>query len=111
MSSTIIRFPKVIRKYRRRLPRRRVVSIGFRYVGPALCQEVQEVFLKRCSQGYWELQFYFQSRVWVIERCRSETLLAAIDRLWLEQPVEIDFLQAIGWTESAEICLFPGHKE
>ena len=29
------------------LPRQRVFYIGFRYAGPMLCQEVQNIYLKR----------------------------------------------------------------
>ena len=73
MNSNVLLFPKISKtKFVR--SRRRVFSIGMRYVGPALCQELQEVFIKRCGDGLWNLQFYYQGRAWVIERSESEDL-------------------------------------
>ena len=31
---------------RRPLPKQRVFNIGYRYVGPMFCQEIQDVFIK-----------------------------------------------------------------
>ena len=35
---------------RRPLPKRRFFYIGYRYVGPMFCEEIQDVFLKRKSK-------------------------------------------------------------
>ena len=44
--NNIISFPKK-EKRAKPLPRQRVFYLGFRYVGPMLCQEVQNLYLKR----------------------------------------------------------------
>ncbi len=44
------------------LPRQRVFYIGFRYVGPYLCQDVQNLYLKRKGMingiRYWSIITY-----------------------------------------------------
>ena len=105
MNSNVLLFPKISKtKFVR--SRRRVFSIGMRYVGPALCQELQEVFIKRCGDGLWNLQFYYQGRAWVIERSESEDLPDAIARLSLDQPVEIELLRVAGWRVPGEVVCF-----
>ena len=44
--NNILIFPKK-EKRTKPLPRQRVFYIGFRYAGPMLCQEVQNIYLKR----------------------------------------------------------------
>ena len=43
---TIIKFPTK-EKREKPLPRQRVFYLSFRYVGPMLCQDVQNLYLKR----------------------------------------------------------------
>ena len=44
--TNIVNFPKK-EKRSKPLPRQRVFYIGYWYVGPVLCQEVQRLYLKR----------------------------------------------------------------
>ena len=47
MRAEIIRFSKSKRKRAQpSKPRRRVFYAGYRYVGPAFCQDVQQIYLK-----------------------------------------------------------------
>ena len=65
MRAEIIRFPKPKRKrLQTSKPRRRVFYAGYRHVGPALCQDVQQIYLKRHGNEEWSLIFYFQGRSW-----------------------------------------------
>ncbi len=44
------------------LPRQRVFYVGFRYVGPMCCQEVQQLYLKPkglvCGERWWSMITY-----------------------------------------------------
>ena len=43
---TIIKFPTK-EKREKPLPKQRIFYLGYRYVGPMLCQDVQNLYLKR----------------------------------------------------------------
>ena len=61
MRAEIIRFPKSKRKRAQPLkPRRRVFYAGYRYVGLAFCQDVQQIYLKRRGNEEWSVIFNFQ---------------------------------------------------
>ena len=77
------------------LPRQRVFYIGFRYVGPMFCQDVQQLYLKR--QGVvddkrrWAVITYDKfdesdRRTYSIEleTCQENDVPAMLDRLRLE---------------------------
>jgi hypothetical protein len=77
MRAKIIRFPKSERKRAQpSKPRRRVFYAGHRYVGPALCQDVQQIYLKRHDNEEWSLIFYFQGRSWELDRFAADELLS-----------------------------------
>ena len=44
-------FPK-LEKIPEALPRQRVFYVGYRYVGPMLCQDIQDLYLKRKGVTY-----------------------------------------------------------
>jgi hypothetical protein len=59
MRAEIIRFPKPKRKrVQPSKPRRRVFYAGYRYVGSALCQDVQQIYLKRHKHDQWSFGDY-----------------------------------------------------
>jgi hypothetical protein len=69
MRAEIIRFPKSKRKRAQPTKSHRCVFYtGHRYVGPAFCQDVQQVYLNRHGNEEWSLIFYFQGRSWELDR-------------------------------------------
>ena len=92
------------------LPRQRVFYIGYRYVGPMLCQEVQNLYLKRKGfkhgKRYWSVITYGKydesdARTYSIELEMSEEndvpdMLDAFD-LDLGNEVTFSELKDMGW--------------
>ncbi|MBE91280.1 MAG: hypothetical protein CMM76_17780 [Rhodospirillaceae bacterium] len=98
MSAEIIRLPKPKRKsVQRAKPRRRVFYAGHRYVGPALCQDVQQIYLKRHGNEEWSLIFYFQGRSWKLDRFATDTLISKLNEYRIEGAPDCDSLEMMGW--------------
>jgi hypothetical protein len=98
MSATVLKFPrrkKVPPRYPK--PRQRVFYAGYRYTGPALCQDVQQAYLKRHGNDEWSLIFYFEGRSWEIDRFGPIDLPYKLDEYDVyEAPGDAE-LQAMGW--------------
>ena len=98
MSATILKFPrrkKVPPKHPK--PRKRVFYAGYRYTGPALCQDVQSVYLKRHGNGEWSLIFYFEGRSWEIERFTPIDVPYKLQEYDIHEAPEWGDLEEMGW--------------
>jgi hypothetical protein len=103
----IIRFP-VKERFENPLPKQRVFYIGFRYVGPYLCQEVQNLYLKRkgLNKGVrrWSIITYGKynegdSKEYSIEleQCNEDDLLSMLNEFEMGEEVSIEELRDMGW--------------
>ena len=105
--TNIVKFPT---KHKRRnlTPRKRVFYLSYCYFGPALCQEVQNIYLKR--HGYhngerrWSLITYAscsedENKLYSIEldSCLENDVPDMIDRFNLEEEVTFEELRMMGW--------------
>ena len=100
MRAEIIRFSKSKRKRAQpSKPRRRVFYAGYRYVGPAFCQDVQQIYLKRHGDKEWSLIFYFQGLSWELDRFSADELLSKLDEHQVEVVIDYDSLEAMGWRD------------
>ena len=101
---------------RRPLPKQRVFYIGYRYVGPMFCQEIQDVFLKRKGKvngnQKWSFITYPKCEEngryysFEIEQCFQDDVPKLIELLELEKVVTLQELTDMGWRESADIINF-----
>ena len=105
--TNIVKFPT--RQIRRNLtPRQRVFYLSYRYVGPALCQDVQNIYLKR--HGYhngerrWSLITYAsysedenESYSIELDSCLENDVPDMIESIYLEEEVTFDELRMMGW--------------
>ena len=106
--TNIVKFPIKVKRDKP-LPRQRVFYIGFRYVGPFLCQDVQSLYLKRkrviegvrqCSiirYGHYDEN---DSREYSIEleECRENDLPDMLDEYDIGDQVTFDELREMGWS-------------
>ena len=110
--TNIVTFPQKV-KQEKPLPRQRVFYIGFRYVGPFLCQDVQSLYLKRkrVIDGirWWSIIRYGHydendSREYSIEleECRENNLPDMLDEYDVEGEVTFDELREMGWRGQVE---------
>ena len=72
---------------------------GYRYVGPAFCQDVQQIYLKRHGDKEWSLIFYFQGLSWELDRFSADELLSKLDEHQVEVVIDYDSLEAMGWRD------------
>ena len=90
------------------LPRQRVFYVGFRYVGPAFCQDVQQLYLKRKAlidgMRWWAIITYAKydesdRRTYSIEleECEEEAVPEMLNMFDLEEEVSISELRKMGW--------------
>ena len=116
----VIKFP-ISQKQTSPLPRQRVFYIGYRYVGPMFCQDVQQLYLKRkgllCGTRRWSLVTYGKydesdNRTYSIEleECEEEAVLNLLERFEVRDEVTLAELHEMGWRgkgdHSAEIKSF-----
>ena len=105
--TNIVKFPKKVKR-EKPLPRQRVFYIGFRYVGPFLCQDVQSLYLKRKKViervRWWSIIRYGHydendSREYSIEleECRENDLPDMLDEYDIGDQVTFDELREMGW--------------
>jgi hypothetical protein len=100
------------------LPRKREFYIGYRYVGPPFCQDVQNLFLKRSrfknGSRKWEIITYTKyddadTRKYsiVLDQCKEQKLTEMIDDFCLGSKVTFQKLRDMGWqgraTQSAQL--------
>ena len=104
---TIIKFP-TNEKREKPLPKQRVFYIGFRYVGPYLCQDLQNIFLKRNGLKNrvrtWSLITYGKydendHKEYSIEldRCVENDLPNLLDEFEVAEEVTFEELREMGW--------------
>ena len=110
--TNIVNFPK-IEKREKPLPRKRVFYIGFRYVGPFLCQDVQNIYLKRngLKKGLrtWSLITYgkydeYDYKEYSIEldSCEENYLPYLLNEFDVGNQVNFDELREMGWRGQVE---------
>ena len=105
--NNILIFPKK-EKRKKLLPRQRVFYIGFRYVGPMLCQEVQNIYLKR--NGFkngsrtWSLITYgkydendHKNYSLELDSCDENDLPCLLDEYDMGNEVNFEELRDMGW--------------
>ncbi|MDB9891493.1 hypothetical protein OAD74_08985 [Alphaproteobacteria bacterium] len=117
----VIQFPEKVKR-QAPLPRQRVFYIGFRYVGPMLCQGVQDLYLKRkgLKHGirWWAMITYGKyddcdRREYSIEldECREDDVPDMLDMFDVGGEVTFSELEDMGWNGSvlysAKIMKFP----
>ena len=101
---------------RRPLPKQRVFYIGYRYVGPMFCEEIQDIFLKREGKvngnQKWSFITYPKCEEsgryysFQIDECFQDEVPNIIELLELEKVVTLKELRNMGWKESAEVINF-----
>ena len=105
--TNVIQFP-IKQKRSKPLPRQRVFYIGFRYVGPMFCQDVQQLYLKRKGlvhgARWWALITYGKydendSRTYSIEleECHENDVPDMLSRFEVGDEVNFAELQEMGW--------------
>ena len=90
------------------IPRQRVFYLGFRYVGPMFCQDVQDIYFKRKgilnNNRYWAIITYGKynenfSKEYTIEleECHEDDVIEMIDMIGLDSFPFIHDLRCMGW--------------
>ena len=103
----IIKFPS---KQKRSKPmlKQRVFYIGFRYVGPMFCQDVQSLYLKRNglinNTRTWSLIRYgkydendYKDYSIELDKCQENDLPDMLDEFDIGNQVNFDELRDMGW--------------
>ena len=121
---TVIKFPRNIcipLKYEEPLPRQRVFYLGVVYMGPALCQDVTRLYLKRHGKKNdrrkWSLITYgkydeFDKRNYSIEidSCEENGVPDMLCQYYIGNHITFDDLRKFGWNgnvfNEAEIIEF-----
>ena len=110
--NNILIFPKK-EKRTKPLPRQRVFYIGFRYVGPFLCQEVQDLYLKRNGQKKgsrtWSLITYgkydendYKNYSLELDSCEEDDLPDLLNEFDVGNQINFDELRDMGWRGQVE---------
>ena len=108
--TNVIKFPVKLKRSRP-VSRKRVFYLGYRYVGPTLCQEVLKIYLKRNGlhngSRRWSMITYakyddYSQRKYCIEldQCEENNVPDMLDNFDLDKKVTFDELVAMGWTGS-----------
>ena len=108
--ANIVTFPLKLKRSNP-VSRKRVFYLGYRYVGPMLCQEVQKLYLKRNGlhngSRRWSMITYakyddYSQRKYCIEldQCDENSVPDMLDNFDLDKKVTFDELVAMGWTGS-----------
>jgi len=103
----IIQFPSK-QKRSKPMPKQRVFYIGYRYVGPMFCQDVQNIYLKRNGlikgTRTWSLIRYgkydendFKEYSIELDRCEEYGLPDLLDEYDVGDQVTFDELRDMGW--------------
>ena len=105
--TNIVNFPSKEKRLKP-LPKQRVFYLGFRYVGPMLCQDVQNLYLKRkgLNDGirWWSIITYGKydesdSKEYSIEleECKENDLPIMLDEFEMGSEVTFEELRDMGW--------------
>ncbi|MBT6403243.1 MAG: hypothetical protein HOK11_02350 [Rhodospirillaceae bacterium] len=98
MSATVLKFPRRKKATKRHpKPRQRVFYAGYRYTGPAMCQDVQQVYLKRHGNEEWSLIFYCEGRSWEIDRFEPIDVPRKLDEYRVHDAPTREELETMGW--------------
>ena len=105
--TNVIKLP-VPQKTPNRLPRKRVFYLGWRYVGPMLCQDIQHLYLKRkgmingtrwwgmITQGRYDdcdpREYSLE-----LEECEEEAVPDLLRMFEMESEVSFTDLRSMGW--------------
>ena len=123
--SNIIKFPKKYKSQEPFFPRNRIFYIGFRYVGPCFCDELQVLYLKRNgilkSKRWWSIITYakfedYNTREYSIEleKCEEDDVPNMLDDFDMGEMVTYKDLRKMGWKSkienSANIIKFENYK-
>ena len=103
----IIKFPSKQKKSKPML-KQRVFYIGFRYVGPMFCQDVQSLYLKRNGlindTRTWSLIRYgkydendYKDYSIELDKCQENDLPDMLDEFDIGNQVNFDELRDMGW--------------
>ena len=103
----IIQFPSK-QKRSKPMPKQRVFYIGFRYVGPMFCQDVQSLYLKRNGlindTRTWSLIRYgkydendYKDYSIELDKCQENDLPDMLDEFDIGNQVNFDELRDMGW--------------
>ena len=87
-------------------PYQRVFYVGYRYVGPMLCQEVQRIYLKKKKFGRYCFQFYAEGMVFELGEFPIKEFSSRLDELNLEEAISNGELVALGWRSDCEVIRF-----
>tara|TARA_A100001015_G_scaffold37440_1_gene41241 strand:- start:883 stop:1266 length:384 start_codon:yes stop_codon:yes gene_type:complete len=104
--NNILIFPKK-EKRTKPLPRQRVFYIGFRYVGPFLCQDVQNLYLKRKGMingiRYWSIITYgkydeddYKTYSIQLDECEENIIFEMLRKYELSDMISLDDLEDMG---------------
>lgn len=104
--NNILIFPKK-EKRTKPLPRQRVFYIGFRYVGPFLCQDVQNLYLKRKGMingiRYWSIITYgkydeddYKTYSIQLDECEENIIFEMLRKYELFDMISLDDLEDMG---------------
>ena len=104
----VLQFRKNTKQPKTYTPRRRVFYIGYRYVGPFLCQDIQHLYLKRHGwkngKREWSMISYvrFQEDAireysWDWETCEEDDVQKMLEEFDMGDEVSIEQLRAMGW--------------
>ena len=123
--SNIFKFPKKYKSQETFFPRNRIFYIGFRYVGPCFCDELQVLYLKRNGvlegKRWWSMITYakfedYNTRVYSIEleKCEEDDVPNMLDDFDMGEMVTYKDLRKMGWNgkieNSANIIKFENYK-
>ena len=110
---TVIKFPRnvcVPLEYAPPLPRQRVFYLGIGYTGPAMCQEVTRLYLKRHGKKNgtrkWSLVTFekydeYDQREYSIEldNCQEDDVPEMLRQYFIGENISIDDLKIFGGME------------
>ena len=121
---TVIKFPRNIcipLKYEKPLPRQRVFYLGVVYMGPPLCQDITDLYLKRHGNinglRKWSLITYdkhdeYDKRKYSIEldRCDEDDVPDMLRQFYIGEHITFSDLRKFGWkgkvNQNAEVIYF-----
>ena len=103
----VIQFP-FKKKPMSHMPKQRVFYIGYRYIGPMFCQDIQQLYLKRKGRRngvrFWSIITYCKydesdtrTYSFELEECEENDVLDMINGYEILDEISIEDLQQMGW--------------
>ena len=94
------------------MPKQRVFYIGYRYIGPMFCQDIQQLYLKRKGRRngvrYWSIITYCKynendtrTYSFELEECEENDVLDMINGYEILDEISVEDLQQMGWVGNA----------